>query len=98
MNTVIKALVLTFGIASFGSAHAFTVAPLSKAQEKTARQDIKAQLPPGSAVKSIKFGYGPTPPGFIGSGLEHATVTLRSGAQLRYNVSPGLNGGVNVWK
>jgi hypothetical protein len=100
MTRTIKFLAIALGLGAFGTAHAFTVAPLSKAQQKVARADIKAQLPAGSKVRSVKFGFGPTPVGFIGSGFEHATVRVKENGKMKtvtFTVSPGLNGGVNVF-
>jgi hypothetical protein len=98
MKKLVAAMV-AIGFVGAGVAHAFSVPPLSKAQQKIAKKEIQTKLPAGSQIKSIKFGFGPTPVGFIGSGFEHATVRVKEGSStktLNYTVSPGLNGGVNI--
>jgi hypothetical protein len=98
MKRTIKAVVLTFGLISVSAAQAFSTPPLTPAQQQVARQEIASQLAPGQLIKSVKFGFGPTPPGFIGNGFEHADVTLKGGGTLRFNVSANPSGGVNILK
>jgi hypothetical protein len=97
----LKMLVIALGLGTVSMAHAFSVAPLTKAQQKIARQEIKQQLGPGTKVQSVKFGFGPTPTGFIGSGFEHATVKFKQDGTThttQFNVGPGLTPkSVNVW-
>jgi hypothetical protein len=97
----LKMLVVALGLGTVSLAHAFSVAPLNHAQQQSARQQIKAQLPKGAKVESIKFGFGKTPTGFIGTGFEHATVKVKEGStvkKLDFTVSPGMAPGkANVW-
>jgi hypothetical protein len=87
------------GLLVASGAHAFTVAKLTKRQEKLARAVIKSDLPKNAKILSVKFGFGPTPPGFIGSGFEHALVKVKEGSKtktIKFTVSPNWQGGVNV--
>jgi hypothetical protein len=97
----LKMLILALGLGTASFAQAFTVRPLTHTEQKTARQEIKQQLGAGTKVQSVKFGFGKTPPGFIGSGFEHATVKYKQAGQVKtkdFTVSPGMyKGQVNVF-
>jgi hypothetical protein len=85
MRTFVKALVLSFGLAAFGSAHAFSGPVINAAQKQNAKLQIRAMVP---NVKRITFGFGKHEPGFIGRGLEDANVLLKNGRKLQFALIP----------
>jgi hypothetical protein len=84
-----KTLITAIGMfACVGSAHAFTVPTPTRAQQQAMKQQLMkaAKATPlykltgaGHTYINVREGFGPTPTGFIGTGLWTGTVTVRRG-------------------